>query len=198
MTGAGLRPTRPGITTRLRPWVRAMHRDAGYFVVGLTIIYALSGLAVNHIADWDPSFSQVELRYQLPMPLPRGDAAIAELAATDLGIDREPQEVFRVDDTSLDVLFEERTLHIDTTTGVVQVEGQEPRFFLRLANWLHLNRGKRAWTFIADGYAILLLCLAFSGLFMIKGRKGLIGRGGVIAGLGVLVPVVYVVLSGGP
>ena len=36
---------------QVRPWLRAVHRDAGYFGVGLTLVYALSGLAVNHIAD---------------------------------------------------------------------------------------------------------------------------------------------------
>ena len=36
---------------RWRPWLRAIHRDVGYFSVGLTFIYALSGLAVNHIAS---------------------------------------------------------------------------------------------------------------------------------------------------
>ena len=34
----------------------ALHRDVGYLVVGLTIVYAVSGLAVNHRADWNPSY----------------------------------------------------------------------------------------------------------------------------------------------
>ena len=42
------------------------------------------------------------------------------------------------------------------------------------------------------------LYLAISGLFMIPGRKGLVGRGALIAALGAAVPVGYVVLSGGP
>lgn len=182
----------------LRPWVRALHRDAGYFVVGLTVIYAVSGLAVNHIADFDPSFSQLERTHQLPLPLPVDDDAVAALAQRHAGIEGAPEEVHRADDSQLDVVFAERTLHVDTRTGAVLEQGQSPRFFLRVANWLHLNRGKRAWTFIADGYAILLLGLALSGLFMLPGRKGLGGRGAVIAGLGVLVPVVYVLWSGGP
>jgi hypothetical protein len=69
---------------------------------------------------------------------------------------------------------------------------------LRAANWLHLNRGKKAWTLVADTYAVMLLYLAISGLFMIPGRKGLLGRGAVIAALGAAVPVGYVVFSGGP
>ena len=28
-----------------------IHRDVGYLVVGLTLIYAISGIAVNHIDD---------------------------------------------------------------------------------------------------------------------------------------------------
>ena len=38
---------------KIRPWVRAIHRDLGYVAVGLTFVYAISGLAVNHVADWD-------------------------------------------------------------------------------------------------------------------------------------------------
>jgi hypothetical protein len=43
-----------------------------------------------------------------------------------------------------------------------------------------------------------LLYLAISGLFMIPGRKGLLGRGAVIVALGAAVPIAYVLLSGGP
>ena len=33
-----------------------LHRDVGYFFFGMCIIYALSGIALNHIADWDPNY----------------------------------------------------------------------------------------------------------------------------------------------
>ena len=181
-----------------RPWLRAMHRDAGYFVVGLTIIYAVSGLAVNHIASWDPSFENYERSHQMSAPLQGEDEAIAKQVVSHLEIEEEPTEVYRVDDSELEILFDKRTLHVNTKTGKILDDGQEPRFFLRLANWLHLNRGKKAWTIVADGYAILLLGLAISGLFMIPGRKGLLGRGAIIAGIGAAIPVLYVVLSGGP
>lgn len=185
---------------RIRPWLRAFHRDAGYFVVGLTFIYALSGLAVNHIGEWDPNFHQVERHHELPQAaeLPSDDTELSRHVLRELGVTEAPVELYRVSDSQLDIVLDRRTLHVDTGKGTVFEEGEEPRFFLRLANWLHLNRGKKAWTYIADGYAVLLLFLATSGMFMIAGRKGLLGRGGLITGAGILLPILYVVLSGGP
>jgi uncharacterized protein len=191
-------PNRRTPMTRLRPWLRALHRDLGYLAVGLTFVYALSGIAVNHIADWDPNFHNYESRHQLALPLPATDPAIADHLLTTLQIADSPTEVYRSDTHEVSVLLEGRTFHINTETGAVLEDGQKPRLLLRISNWLHLNRGKAAWTYIADGYAAFLLILATTGLFMLPGRKGLIGRGGILVALGVAVPILYVTLSGGP
>jgi hypothetical protein len=191
-------PTRSKKRLQWRPWLRAIHRDFGYFGVGLTLVYALSGLAVNHIADWDPSFRQISRTQQLPAPLPADTEALGKSVLQTLKISEAPREVYAAGDDAVDIVFDQRTLHVTPSTGKVVEEGQSPRWFLRAANWLHLNRGKKAWTYVADTYAVILLYLAISGLFMLPGRKGLLGRGAVIALLGAAVPVGYVVLSGGP
>ena len=67
----------------------------------------------------------------------------------------------------------------------VRAPSNNARPGLRIANWLHLNRGKKAWTYFADAYAAGLLLLAISGLFMIPGRKGIIGRGAVFLIVGI-------------
>lgn len=181
----------------MRPWVRALHRDAGYFVVGFTLIYAISGLAVNHIGDWDPNFRQVDRTHQLS--LPKGnDAQLTAFVLDALRVKERPEEVTRIDAGLLEIRLAERTLQVEQERGVVREEGQSPRFFLRIANYLHLNRGKQAWRYIADIYAILLIGLAISGLFMIPGRKGFLGRGAIIASTGALIPAIYVLLSGAP
>ena len=41
---------------KLRKLIIATHRDVGYFFAGLTVIYAISGVAVNHIDDWNPNY----------------------------------------------------------------------------------------------------------------------------------------------
>jgi uncharacterized protein len=182
----------------LRPWVRAIHRDLGYLAVGLTIVYALSGLAVNHVADWDPSFHEYERTVEMGGALEGEDDEIAKRVLARLEVRGTPQEVYRAGEDRLEILLDKRTLHVDTTTGRVIDEGQDPRFLLRVANWLHLNRGKKSWTYVADAYAGGLLFLALSGMFMIPGKKGLLGRGAVLVALGAAVPIGYVQLSGGP
>jgi hypothetical protein len=190
-------PTKKQKKISWRPWLRAIHRDFGYLVVGLTFIYALSGLAVNHITDWsdgDPSFHTYNETHELG-PMTGTDEEIAKAVRGKLHIKEEPREVYRRSDDEIDVTFERRSLHVNAKTGQVIDEGQKPRFFLRVANWLHLNRGKKAWTYVADSYAAILLFLSLSGIFMIGGKKGFFFRGAVLVGLGIAVPVLYVALA---
>lgn len=181
-----------------RAWLRAIHRDLGNLAVGLTFVYALSGLAVNHIADWEPSFASYQETREIGALSGGDDDALAKAALAKLGVTQEPRDVYRAAPDDLQIVFDKRTLHVNTATGHVLDEGQKPRFFLRAANWLHLNRGKRAWTYVADFYAAGLVLLALSGLFMNPGRKGLFGRGGILVVLGAAIPIAYVALSGGP
>ena len=189
------------IRKRWRVWVRHIHRDVGYLAVGLTIVYALSGIAVNHIEDWDPNFRQVDAMHTLSAPLPDNDLALAVEVFRRLGIDKRPnaEDIYRTTDTDIEIYVGKRTLRIDQEQQVIFDEGaSEPRLFFHLANWLHLNRGKAAWTYFADGYAVFLLFLAISGMFMLPGRRGLIGRGGILVLVGLSVPLLYIHFSGGP
>ncbi len=182
---------------RWRAWLRALHRDVGYVAVGLTLVYALSGLAVNHIASWDPNFKSYETVTELG-PLPQDDAGATAAVLGRLHVEGKPRDVYRGSAERLDIVFERRTLHVNPLTGRVIDEGQKPRVLLRIANWLHLNRGKKAWTYFADAYAVGLLFLALSGLFMIPGRRGFFFRGAIFVAAGLAVPILYVGLSGGP
>jgi len=187
------------IKRRWRGWLRAIHRDLGYLAVGLTVIYALSGLAINHIGTtgWDPNFHSYERERRIPpiaADLP-DEAALAQAEAA-LGVGA-PRSWYRAGD-ELRLEYDTKQFVVIGDSGKVIEQGRKPRFFLRVANWLHYNRGKKAWTYVADAYAILLLYLAASGLFMIKGKKGLRWRGAALATAGISVPIAYVVWSGGP
>ncbi len=191
-------PAKPGlaIKKRWRGWLRSLHRDFGYLAVGFTFIYAVSGIAINHLKDWDPNFHATEKTLSIapiPAELPDAEAVKRVTDATGTGA---PDDVFRAGD-ELRLSYSNGT-QVTVVGDAVTVQARSPRFFLRVANWLHYNRGKRAWTIVADIYAVMLLYLAISGLFMIKGKLGLKWRGTILVGLGIAVPVTYVALSGGP
>jgi hypothetical protein len=150
---------------------------------------------VNHVADWDPNFSSYSRSYTVRGALPDEPRPAAEAVLRELKLRGTIRQTYAAGDR-LDIRLDDRRLHVDRQTGRVVEEGQQPRFLLRAVNWLHLNRGKKAWTLVADLYAVGLLFLALSGLFMLPGKNGLKGRGGVLVALGVAVPVLYVVLSG--
>ncbi len=181
-----------------RGLARVLHRDIGHLAVGLTFVYALSGIAVNHILDWEPSFQSYQETRELGGPVAGTDDEAAAAVRARLGVAEEPRDVFRAAPDDLQLVFDKRTLHVNTATGRVLDEGQRPRFFLRVANWLHLSRGKKAWTYVADTYAAGLLVLALTGIVLNTGRKGLWGRGGVLILVGAAIPVAYVQWSGGP
>ena len=183
---------------RARRWLRALHRDAGYPAVGMTIIYAVSGLPVNHIGEWDPNFTEVEQSMSLAGVAHLDPDARDQAILRALGVEGELDERYDEGEGEVALRAGEDVVHVNEAAGTARLEARRARPLLRVANWLHLNRGKAAWTYFADAYAVGLLFLALSGLFMIPARSGLLGRRGLLVGLGVALPVLYVTLSGGP
>jgi len=182
---------------RWRGWLRAVHRDVGYLAVGFTLIYALSGIAMNHLDDWDPNFRASEVQLKIA-PIPddiSDDEAVARVASA-AGISGTPSDVLRAGD---EVRLEYPNGSKVTAIGdSVTVQKRDSRFFFRVANWLHATRGKAVWKYISDAYAVLLLYLAISGLFMIKGKLGLRWRGTLLMSAGLAIPLAYIVIAGGP
>lgn len=58
-------------------------------------------------------------------------------------------------------------------------------------NFLHLNHPKKLWTWMADLYAVVLAILAITGLFVLKGKKGITGRGAWLSTVGIIIPIVF-------
>jgi hypothetical protein len=174
-----------------RKWNTILHRDIGYLIVGLTLVYGISGIAVNHTADWNPSYRIEKRALQIEPIVEEQREEIVRAALDRLGLTEEPRNTFRPDRETLQLFFERETYAIDLPTGKVVVEAVQPRRVLFEFNQLHLNAPKRVWTYIADVYALALIVVAVTGLFVLKGRTGITGRGAWLTAIGVLVPMLY-------
>lgn len=49
-------------SSALRRWSRTLHRDLSYFFAGMVLIYALSGIAMNHRDTFNPNYSVSQRR----------------------------------------------------------------------------------------------------------------------------------------
>ena len=177
-----------------RKTFRVVHRDMGYATAALVIAYSISGLAVNHAEDWNPNYDIEEVAVELgPLPTDSYDAMEAHVVA---GLNLDPalvrgrlmdtETVFRL------YLPEGSEVRVDIRDGKGTMKTVRTRFFLYEVNALHLNNLKGIWTYIADLFAIALLFLAITGIFIHKGRQGLAGRGKWFLGAGLLIPVVFI------
>lgn len=166
-----------------------LHRDVGYLAVALTIAYGISGLAVNHIADWNPNYRVTKRALAIgPIALDAG-ASMVDTALARLSLATPPRSSYQPDPQTLQLFYGEQVYSIDLPTGKVLVESNVPRRVLHELNQLHLNEPKRAWTYVADLYALSLILLAVTGLFVLKGRYGITGRGGWLTAAGALIPL---------
>jgi hypothetical protein len=175
-----------------RRWNRAVHRDIGYLAAGLTVLYAVSGLAINHMADWNPNYRVVQAWREVgPLPAELPEEELARMLLDRLKVSERPRASFQPDQDTLDVFMKAGKYSVDLPTGKVLFEAVEPRPVLFAFNRLHINAPKRAWTYIADLYAVGLLTLGITGLFILRGPNGIRGRGAWLTIAGCAVPLLY-------
>ncbi len=173
-----------------------LHRDVGYFFAGVVVVYAISGIALNHKEDWDPSFVVERLEVETPYRADNKDTVTRESVTRLLG-EKNIGDTYRGHDfpsaSKLKVFTKKGSLFVNLDTGTAEYEALKRRPFFYQVNFLHQNPG-RAWTFFSDAFCGGLLLVTITGLVMRKGKHGLKGRGGILAALGILVPIVFLVI----
>jgi hypothetical protein len=152
------------------------HRDLGYFLSSLIIIYCISGIALNHVHDWNPDFiiekEIIKMEKKSPGSLQEKDiAALSKLVG---------EESYKIYDSptpdKLKIYFDNASLLVDFSSGTGFYEKVTRRPIFYSSNLLHRN-SIRGWKWAADFMAILLIIISLTGLFILKGKHGLGGRG---------------------
>lgn len=174
-----------------RKYNRAIHRDLGYFFFAMSVIYGLSGIAVNHIGDWNPNYV---INHKL---VDIGDGVDGKLTKQDIleildnyGEKGSYKKHFYPNSSTLKVFIDGGNMIIDLYSGQGEIETIRRRPVFHAVNYLHYNP-KKWWTWFSDAYAISLIILAFTGLFILKGKNGITRRGAVLTLAGIIVPLVF-------
>jgi hypothetical protein len=181
---------------KLRKWSRILHRDIGYFFIGTTIIYGLSGIALNHMNDWNPNYKVEIEQFQTAIPLIQNEQIKENIL--NLLADIAPKEVYKKhyypeDDIIKVFLKGGSSIVVNTSTGEGRAEYLKKRLVFYEVNYLHYNPSKW-WMWFSDIFAGALILFAITSLFMVKGKKGISGRGGIYTALGIIIPLLFLFL----
>ncbi len=179
-----------------RKWNNVFHRDIGYLAVGLTLIYSISGIAVNHVRDWNPNYNIARDTVNIEASadsLETNESLIA-ITVEEFQISDTLQSAFRSGPRKIQLFFDKKTVTADYEKKIAVIEKVSNKPILRESNFLHLNAPKRLWTYVADAFAIALILLAITGMFMIKGKNGFSGRGKWFVIAGFIIPLAFLIL----
>ena len=174
---------------------RNLHRDLGYFYIGLIISFAASGLMMNHRDSWHPEKYTTETK-SITIQLPEEDK-INEKFAEDLGKQLGIDDKFRrhnVKKGTLKISYEKHDVEIDMKTGKGEIVtfvktpiiSQTMKLHKSTSNW---------WIYYSDIFGLSLITIALTGVIMIPaGKFTFKKRGWKLALAGLIVPLLILLL----
>ena len=172
--------------------VRDLHRDLGYFFLGLIITFAFSGILMNHRDVWHPEKYTVETKNIEIKKLKSKE--ISEEKAQDIGKELGIDDKFRrhkVKKGELTISYEKNDVSIDLETGKGElvtfiktpVISQMMKLHKSTSNW---------WIYFSDIFGISLIIIAVTGTMMIKhGKLTFKQRGWKLALVGLIFPLLF-------
>jgi hypothetical protein len=176
---------------------RNLHRDLGYFYIGLIVSFALSGLMMNHRDSWHPEKYTTETK-AIEVQLP-AESEINEKFAEDLGEKLGIDDKFRRHNVKKDVFkisFENHDVEIDMKTGKGEVVSFIKTPIISQSMKLHKN-DSNFWIYYSDIFALSLITIALTGTIMVKGGKfSFKQRGWKLAVVGVIFPLLFLIFFG--
>ena len=148
------------------------HRRIGLLVTGVMLVFAISGFALNHQSQWDPYYT-VSKRHEI---------------VKDLGLSMDEDELdlylrkkYSINEKMNSSVWENsRTVTISYSNGisfvidfknksiVEEVTSKRPVIYNFIH--LHLNAFKGLWIYFSDFFAIGLIFLSISGVYLTLGR----------------------------
>jgi hypothetical protein len=162
-------------------YMRSLHRDIGFLIIGLTIIYGLSGIVLIYR---DSGFLKHEKQIQKQLP--------QNVQNSELGMALHIKD-FQVLRTEGDMVYFQTGTY-NKATGMANYSDKVLPAFLQKFNNLHMASSKKFVHWISLILGISLIFLAISSFWMFKPSTKLFRRGIIFAGIGVCVAVIMLFL----
>ena len=170
--------------------IRNLHRELGYFYIGLIISFAFSGILMNHRESWHPEKYTIESKViEVALPTKNEISDVyAEKLGNDLGID----DKFRrqsIKKGIFKISYEKHDVEIDIETGKGEIISFTKTPIISQTMKLHKNTSNW-WIYYSDIFGLSLIIIAVTGALMITvGKNTFNKRGWKLALAGLVVPL---------
>ncbi|GAB4202197.1 MAG: PepSY-associated TM helix domain-containing protein [Bacteroidia bacterium] len=157
--------------SKIRKIIIEWHRDIGYFISVLIIIYCISGIALNHIDDFNPDFIISRDTVSIPITFTFEDFNYDKAKELSLYVHQNKIKVWdKPTHDQLKIYYDNATFHIyiDRRVGVYEELTKRPLIYH--ANLFHRN-SIEGWKWISDIFSTLLIIVTITGMFMLKKKN---------------------------
>lgn len=180
---------------KIRKLLRVLHRDLGYFIVGMTIVYALSGIFLNHRHDFNPDYKIYFTEFQSGLTSAEdvGEEDV-RAALSNQDFDVVYKKHYINNQGMIKVFIENGEAVINPETGEASMSYLQRRPVIFEMNKLHKASIGTLWKWVSDAMAVILIFVAVSGLFLLKGKRGLTRWGWWFTIAGIILPLIFAIL----
>jgi hypothetical protein len=190
--------------------LRSLHRDLGYFFIGVTLIYAITGfiLSARGLGWFKEEYSFKTIITQNIAIENFQKVLISEAKAGKLNyiyttetkkvVERNIKRLVFTKKENNTLYFEYKTkirIQYNITSGVVDVYYKAYPPYLEIFISSHLSTNNYIWFYLAMAYSIALAFFAISGIFIVKGKYGFKKRGIYLTTMGILTVFVFIYFS---
>jgi len=167
------------------------HRRIGLLVTGMLLVFTISGVALTHQSQWDPYYT-VRKQHESAKDLmpPMTEEEIDRYLTKRYGIDKNPKSSLWEDSHIVRMNYPNGisfVIDLQKKSVLKEIASKRPGLYKLIH--LHLNEPKGVWIFFVDIFAIGLVFLSISGIFLISGRVARADVVFLIAGL--LLPALF-------
>jgi len=179
---------------KLRKFLRNWHRDIGYLTVGILLIYGISGIMLNHQHDFNPDYRIFVYEFSADVS-PKASYSKDEVKKMLAEAGREVvyKKHYMNSQGFIKVFIENGEASINPQTGEGVMRYLQRRALFFEMNQLHRATVVKTWKWISDAFSIMILFVTISGLFILKGKYGLKGRGWWLTLAGFLAPLFFMI-----
>ncbi len=188
---------------------RSLHRDLGYFFLGITLVYSITGfiLSVRGLGWFKKEYNFQttikkdieieEFRKILLIEAENGKLKKIYNSVTKQIINKRIKRLVFSEKKENIFYFQENSLKLqyNKKDGNLAVNYKSYPSYLQLFISSHLSNDKKIWFYLALAYSFALSFFAISAIFIVKGKYGFKKRGIYFSLLGIFTIIGFIYFS---